>query len=78
MIFCIDFANGIDDNTLFVNYISSADCANSLFAVHFFHAPRLVGLQNSAVGIGNKMERQFILQLRVIIPPVVVLYKMRV
>ena len=60
MIFSINFANGIDDNTLLVNHISGANGADSLLAIHFFDSPRLVCLQNRAIGIGNKMERQFI------------------
>ena len=60
MVLGIHFANGINDNTLFVYDIGGAQRAFGHLAIHLLLAPGLVGFQNSQVGIGDEVERQII------------------
>ena len=56
----IHLPDGIDDDTVFVNDIGGAECAFGHFAVHLLLAPSLVCFQDSEVGVGDEVERQFV------------------
>ena len=57
MILGIHLADGINDNTLFIDDIGSTQRALGHFAVHLLLAPSLVDFQDGQVGISDKMER---------------------
>ena len=60
MVLGIHFTDSIDDNTLFINDISSAQSTFGHLAVHLFLTPCLVGFQNSQVCVSDEMKGQVI------------------
>lgn len=54
-------ANGINDDSLLVNYIGGAEGAHGHLAVVFLLAPCLVSLKYFAIGVGDEMKGQLVL-----------------
>ena len=52
----VHLADGINDNALFINDVGGAQRAFGHLAVHFFLAPRFVGLEDGEVGVGDEVE----------------------
>ena len=57
----VHLADGVDDNTLFVNDVGGSQRAFGHLAVHLFLAPGLVGFQDGEVGVGDEVEGQLVL-----------------
>ena len=57
----VHLADGVDDNTLFVNDVGSAQRTFGHLAVHLLLAPGLVGFQDGEVGVGDEVEGQLVL-----------------
>ncbi len=61
MVLGIHLADGVNDNTLFINNVGGAEGAFGHFAVHLLLAPGFVGLEYGEVGVGDEVEGQLVL-----------------
>lgn len=56
VVFGVDLADCIDDDSVLVDYVGGTESAERPFAVEFFESPRLVSLKDGAVGVAEQME----------------------
>ena len=60
MVLRVHLAYGINDNTLFINDVGSAQRSFGHLAVHLLLTPSLVGFQDSQISVGYKTKRQVV------------------